>query len=241
MTIPLEPTKTPPVAKPSGTVVAVRDGSRGLEVLLLQRAVRPGQDGQAPWVFPGGKVEPADLARAAEGAGEGAADHAEIAARHAAVREAHEEAGLCLEPGGLVTISRWITPAVRTKRFDTWFFLARVAGEAAIRVDGQEIGDHAWLAPGEALTRYRAGALSLAPPTFVTVSWLEEHPDAASAAHRLGEAETLLFEPKIHAIEGGACILYPGDAGYETGAIEHHGPRHRLWSDGKLFRYERSR
>jgi len=234
MTLSLEPTKTPPPAKPSGTVVAVRDAARGLEVLLLQRAVRPGQDGKAPWVFPGGKVERADLARA------GGDGDAETAARHAAVREAHEEAGLRLEPSGLVTISRWITPAVRTKRFDTWFFLAELEGDHDIVVDGEEIGDHAWLAPGEALDRYRQGALSLAPPTFVTVTWLEHHPDAASAVHELGRAETLLFEPKIHPMEGGACILYPGDAGYETGTVEHDGARHRLWSDGKLFRYERT-
>lgn len=232
MTISLDPTETPPVPKPSGTVVAVRDAAGGLEVLLLQRARRRGQESQAPWVFPGGKVEPEDAARGG--------DDPEQAARHAAVREAHEEARLRLEPSGLVTISRWITPAVRTRRFDTWFFLAAVAGDRDVVVDGQEIGAHAWLAPGEALERYRAGALSLAPPTFVTVTWLEHHPDAASAARELGEAETLLFEPKIHPVEGGACILYPGDAGYETGTLEHDGPRHRLWSDGKLFRYERS-
>jgi 8-oxo-dGTP pyrophosphatase MutT (NUDIX family) len=232
MTIPLEPTKNPPRPRPSGTVVAVRDGAGGLEVLLLQRAIRPGQDGQAPWVFPGGKVEAEDHALA-DG-------EPEPAARHAAVREALEEAGLVLEPSGLVTISRWITPAVRTKRFDTWFFLAEVDRDAAVRVDGQEIGDHAWLAPAEALDRYRARRLPLAPPTFVTVSWLLEHPDAASAARVLGEAETLLFEPRIHPQEGGACILYPGDAGYETGTIEHDGPRHRLWSDGKTFHYERT-
>jgi len=232
VTGPLEPTKTPPTPKPSGTVVAVRDGRSGLEVLLLQRAVRPGQDGQAPWVFPGGKVEPDDHAR---GDGE-----PEPAARHAAVREAHEEAGLRLEPSGLVTISRWITPAVRTKRFDTWFFLAPVSPETPVRVDGHEIGAHAWLTPAAALDRYRARKLSLAPPTFVTVSWLIEHADAAGAARALGEAETLLFEPRIHPFEGGACILYPGDAGYDTGALEHDGPRHRLWSEGQLFRYERS-
>ena len=223
---------TPPDPKPSGTVVPVRDGRDGVEVLLLQRAVRPGQDGRAPWVFPGGKVERED---ARHGAGD-----AERAARHAAVREAHEEAGLVLAPRELVTISRWITPAVRTKRFDTWFFLARVAADAAVRVDGQEIGDHAWLPPAEALSRYREGGLSLAPPTFVTVTWLVEHPDTETAARLLGEAETLVFRPQIHVREGGACILYPGDAGYEDGTLDHDGPRHRLVSDGRLFRYERT-
>lgn len=229
--IPIEPTKTPSEAKPSGTVVAVRDASAGLEVLLLQRAVRPGQDGKAPWVFPGGKVDPADHER-----GGGEPEHA---ARHAAVREAEEEAGLLLRADSLVTISRWITPKVRAKRFDTWFFLAAVGGDAAVQVDGQEIGDHRWLRPHDALAHYESGELSLAPPTFVTVTWLVDHPDAATATRALGEAETLTFEPQIHVIEGGACILYPGDAGYENGTIQHDGPKHRLWSDGKRFRYER--
>ncbi|MBW2315493.1 MAG: NUDIX domain-containing protein [Deltaproteobacteria bacterium] len=227
----LEPADDPAEPKPSGTVVAVRDGSAGVEVLLLQRAVRPGQDGAAPWVFPGGKVEPDDHAR-----GDG---DAEQSARHAAVREAHEEARLVVEPSELVTISRWITPAMRTKRFDTWFFLARVEGNPAIEVDGQEIGDHAWLTPAEAIGRYRARALALAPPTFVTVTWLLDHPDTAAASATLSAAEILTFRPQIHRIEGGACILYPGDAGYEDGTLEHDGPRHRLWSDGGLFRYER--
>lgn len=232
MTIPVGTTERPETPKPSGTVVAVRDAATGLEVLLLQRAVRPGQDGRAPWVFPGGKVEPDDHAR---GGGD-----PERTARHAAAREAHEEARLVLAPPSLVTISRWITPAVRTKRFDTWFFLAPVADEVDVRVDGQEIGDHRWLRPHEAIDRYQAGELPLAPPTFVTVSWLLEHPDAASAARELGAAETLVFEPRIHPVEGGACILYPGDAGYETGTLDHDGPRHRLWSEGRRFRYERS-
>jgi hypothetical protein len=156
------------------------------------------------------------------------------------VREAHEEARLVLEPEGLVTISRWITPRMRVKRFDTWFFLARIEGGHDVVVDGHEIGDHAWLHPGEALERYRARTLSLAPPTFVTVTWLLDHPDAASAARQLGEAETLLFEPRIHRVGDGACILYPGDAGYEDGTLDHDGPRHRLWSEGGLFRYDRT-
>lgn len=231
--IPIEPTKTPQKPKPSGTVVAVRDASAGLEVLLLQRAVRPGQDGKAPWVFPGGKVDPADLERV------GPDPDPEHAARHAAVREAHEEAGLILAADSLVTISRWITPRVRAKRFDTWFFLAAVEGDTDVRVDGEEIGDHRWLPPEEAIGRYQAGELSLAPPTFVTVSWLVDHGDAATARQQLGNADLITFEPKIHPIDGGACILYPGDAGYDDGTLEHGGPKHRLWSDGKTFRYER--
>lgn len=223
----------PPEPKPSGTVVAVRDGPEGLEVLLLERAGRAAEPGPHAWVFPGGKVEPGDLER-------GGPDPA-TAARHAAVREAREEAGLVLAPERLVPISRWITPEMTARRFDTWFFLACVTSEAHVRVDGGEIGSHRWLAPAHALTAHAADELRLAPPTFVTVSWLLTHRDAGTAEAALGSAPLVTFRPRIHRVEGGACILYPGDAGYETGTLEHAGPVHRLWSDGKSFRYERSR
>jgi len=217
---------------PSGTVVAVRDARDGLEVLLLERAGQAGRTGPYPWVFPGGKVELPDRARGG--------DDPAAAARHAAVREAREEAGLVLEPERLVAISRWITPEIRARRFDTWFFLAAVPHDAPVRVDGGEIGGHRWLRPASALEAHASGEIQLAPPTFVTVTWLVEQPDCASAARCLGEVELVTFRPRILPVEGGACILYPGDAGYETGVIEHGGPRHRLWSDGRSFRYERS-
>ena len=38
----------------------------------------------------------------------------------------------------------------------------------------------------------------------------------------------------------GACILYPGDAGYDTRDLEAYGPRHRLWALSDGFRYERT-
>lgn len=219
--------------KPSGTVVVVRDASDGLELLLLQRA--PRKDGKpGPWVFPGGKVDPADRPGAD-------AAPAEIA-RRAAVRETEEEAGLRLAPDSLVYISRWVTPAVAPRRFDTWFFLAPVAAGAAggdVRVDGEEIHAHRWLAPRDALTYHHEGSVRLAPPTFVTVSWLVEHATAEAALRTLGANPPPPFHPRICKTEGGPCILYPGDAGYDADDPQRAGARHRLWMLAEGWRYER--
>ena len=49
-----------PTPIPAATVVLVRDGDDGLEVLMLRRS-SAGQFG-GMWVFPGGKIDEADIA-----------------------------------------------------------------------------------------------------------------------------------------------------------------------------------
>ena len=217
--------------KPSATTVLIRDADGDIEVLLLQRS--PRRDGSPwPWVFPGGKIEPADLA--------GHSDDPESSARRAAIRETREEAGLEIQNSNLVTISRWITPELARKRFDTWFFLGTVDRHEAVRVDGAEMCAHRWLSPRGALEAHGSGEIGLAPPTFVTVVWLTRYSHSADAIATLGRGPVVTFHPKIFPIPDGACILYPGDAGYEEGDVERPGPRHRLWSLPSGFRYERT-
>jgi 8-oxo-dGTP pyrophosphatase MutT (NUDIX family) len=214
---------------PAATVVVVRDGSRGLELLLLER--RPDAEGRAgPSVFPGGRVEPVDGLGGADG---------DAAFRRAAVREARVEAGLELGPDALLPISRWITPELSPRRFDTWFFLSSLDASTPVRVDGSEIVRHRWLAPREAIEAHQRSELRLAPPTFVTVSWLLEADSAARARELLAPAPLVTFRPRICKVPEGACMLYPGDAGYAAGEPETQGPRHRLWAVAGSWRYER--
>ena len=216
--------------QPAATVVVLRDGGAGLEVLLLERV--PSAEGKpGASVFPGGRVDPSDRAG-------GVLD--DDALRRAAVREAHEEAGLALAPEALLPLSRWITPELSPQRFDTWFYLAEVEAEAAVRVDGSEIARHRWLAPAEALDAHRVERIRLAPPTFVTVSWLVGLGSTASARERLARAPLVTFRPRICRTPDGACMLYPGDAGYEAGDPDAPGPRHRLWALASGWRYEQS-
>src|ERR1700739_289163 len=86
------------VPRPAATVILLRGGASGLEVLLAQRNPGARFMGGA-WVFPGGAVNPGD------GGGPSGL-------RAAAVRELAEETGIALDdPGRLVAFSRWITPA----------------------------------------------------------------------------------------------------------------------------------
>ena len=212
---------------PSATVALIRDGAEALELLLLERNTRSRKQPR-PWVFPGGKIEDSDRA-----------DSVDASARRAAVREAQEEAGLRIDGSSLVSISRWITPDLAPRRFDTWFYLGCIDAEHEVVVDGGEIRAHRWLSPRAAMGAHDRGEMPLAPPTYVTVSWLAEHDTADAALRWLRDRPVLTFRPRICFLSEGTCILYPGDAGYDDGAHERAGARHRLWMRDDGWSYER--
>lgn len=226
-----EESATPAVAHPAATVVLLRGGDGGCEVLLVRRSKKLAFHGGA-WVFPGGRIDDADYDSERR-------DDIMHAARRAAVREMHEEAGLHIDAAALVPISRWVTPVMLAKRFDTWFFVG-IADAHEVRVDGGEIREHRWIRPSDALAAKRRGEIELPPPTFVTLLGLAEFATPAEALRRLTRTGTRTFTPRICLIEGGACSLYEGDAGYEHDDPERPGARHRLWITGDDWKYERS-
>ncbi|MET0902770.1 MAG: NUDIX domain-containing protein [Acidimicrobiales bacterium] len=219
----------PPPAIPAATVVLVRDGETGVEVLMLHRVSRVAFGGM--WVFPGGRVDDDDRAPG---------DDETDSARRAAAREALEECGLAVDPADLVPFSHWVPPPVTPRRFSTHFFVARAsAGEVV--VDGGEIHEHEWLAAREVLARRDRGEVDLAPPTWMTLHDLAEHRtvDAAlaEAAHRDPVPH---YETRWVTLDGGAVAMWEGDSGYETNDPDQPGGRHRLWMLETGWRLERS-
>jgi 8-oxo-dGTP pyrophosphatase MutT (NUDIX family) len=223
----MEVPANPATPRPSGTAVLVRDGSDGLEVLLLHRADKAAH---GDWVFPGGKVEPHDVV--------GDAGSVESALR-AAIRETQEEAGLDLAGVALPPIARWITPEIRPKRFDTWFFLGALDADRAVAVCQSEITEHRWLAPAAALALHHEKEFALAPPQFVTLSWLAEFASAERALRELPRRALVTFRPRPVKLDGGLCFLYDGDAGYDARDLALPGARHRLSMLASGTRYER--
>jgi 8-oxo-dGTP pyrophosphatase MutT (NUDIX family) len=193
----------PTQPRQAATVIVLRDGAGGLEVLLVRRNPAARFMGGA-WVFPGGAVD------AADGDDDGA--H-----RAAGVREVHEEAGLRLAgPDGLVAFSRWITPAQVRIRYDTHFFLAPAPpGQDAVP-DGGEIVDARWYTPAGALEAYAAGEIEL---VFPTIRHLEALAPFAGAEELLGWAAGRAVEPvEPRVLRDGevARIVMPGEPGYDA-------------------------
>lgn len=226
-----EPSTSTVPALPAATVILLRDAGDGLETLMLRRNSKLAFHGGA-WVFPGGRIDPEDYPAHD-------ANNDMAAARRAAVREAHEEAGLVVAAEQLVFLSHWTTPEDRPQRFSTWFFVS-AAAEGAVQIDGGEIHDHQWMRPAHALDAQRAREIELPPPTYVTLLKLTPYASVGAALTALAAQAPETYLPRTLPIAGGACSLYVEDAGYETRDVDRDGTRHRLWMLDSGWRYEHS-
>lgn len=195
----------------AATVLCLRDGAAGVEVWLMERARSVGFMPSA-WVFPGGRVDAADADAPVLGG-----DFARVprAFWAAAARELAEESGVVLRSGeawdvrGFGVWARWITPEVEPRRYDTWFFVARLPEGAEARADGQEAARGGWFRPADAIAQAQAGALPVAPPTLRTLQELE--PYGTVAAVLAADRRTPPILPKWVQSDAGTFILLPGD------------------------------
>ncbi|HET9259477.1 MAG TPA: NUDIX domain-containing protein, partial [Acidimicrobiia bacterium] len=126
-----------PSPDPAATVILLREGEGAFEVLMVKRNAK-GVFGSMV-VFPGGRVDECDVRN-----GYTAAD--DVSHRLAGIRELAEEAGILLTDDGAVAapglkgtqlyewvessghqlatshltlVSRWVTPEISARRFDT--------------------------------------------------------------------------------------------------------------------------
>jgi 8-oxo-dGTP pyrophosphatase MutT (NUDIX family) len=216
---------------PAATVVLVRDGEAGLEVLLVQRNTTVQHMG-GMWVFPGGKVDEADYP----------ADRDDYrAAINAAIRETREEAGLDVAAEQLVYLSHWTTPEGAKRRFATWFFLTILEDGQEVSVDGGEIALHRWVSPATAISESADDGhpLRLMPPTYVSLADIADCGSCKQARGRMGSREAIMYAPRMVAVDAGICFLYEGDAGYDDESLDASGARHRLYMVNNQLDYIR--
>jgi len=171
------------------------------------------------WVFPGGAIDPEDL--------EAAGGNEKGASRIAAAREAQEESGLqpCLDD--MLQLSHWTTPVVEPKRFSTWFYVAPVACDGDVVIDGSEIHDSSWISIKDAVAGHESGELGMFPPTYLTLMSLLPYNTVADLLS--GEADTVPPDvlPVMAMADNEMVLMLRGDAGYVTGDASVQGPRHR--------------
>jgi 8-oxo-dGTP pyrophosphatase MutT (NUDIX family) len=184
--------------RPAASLILLRDGPGGAEVLLVRRNPEQRFMGGA-WVFPGGGTRPDD-------------DDPPATAR----RELEEEAGLTLSPGAeLVPFARWIAPEEVSVRFDTWFFAAAAPPDAEPQVDGGECVEARWLRPTDALAAHARGELLLVFPTIKQLERLGETGSVAETLEAARRQPVVMVQPRVVVRDGGAEVLLPGEPGYD--------------------------
>jgi 8-oxo-dGTP pyrophosphatase MutT (NUDIX family) len=166
----------------AASVIAARDGTAGLEVLVVRRG---GSTRFLPGyvAFPGGSTDEGDVSLAERWFG----DPAELA-RACAVRELFEEVGLALTADGLVEaggsglesgsppridqlaeIAHWVAPPEVPVRFDARYFAVEAPAGLRPRPDGTETADAWWASPADLLEDWRAERRKLYWPTYFTM------------------------------------------------------------------------
>ncbi len=159
------------------------------------------------WVFPGGSLDPDD--------GDGLEG-----LRACGRRELVEECGVELDPAGeLVTLSRWVTPAVVKVRFDTWFFLAVAPEGTVAEPDGFEMTDAVWITPADAVAACEAEEMAIVFPTLKQLEALVPAPDAATAlatAKADPDADRIVL-PKVVGNERHHRVVLPHEPDYPKG------------------------
>ena len=232
-------------ARPAATVCVLRDGSSGLEVLMVQRGLSASFMGGA-WVFPGGIVDDMDggsLARRVVVGQHGPEDGRWIAAAlrelveevriwitsgqppqtpggwllGAAVYERADESGVRFDADRVAYFANWITPTMIPVRFDTRFYAVAVDAESTPHYDPRELAAAEWLAPAVALRLAGEGERVVPFPTAKTLELLAGFP---SSAEFMAHARSIESVPPITPRgriddNGGIEVVLPGEPGYD--------------------------
>lgn len=191
------------------------------------------------WVFPGGRVDVVDRARAFELV-QGDNDPAQLPWILTALRETVEEAGVWLtapprvEPLGDREVyavldaadeafhadaryfANWVTPADLPVRYDARFFATVVAGTIEPIPDMIEIERAEWVRPQDAILRAAHREWLIPFPTHITLEQLAKEESAAEFMASALDVEIDKIQPRIRIEDDGSLrVVMPGEPGFD--------------------------
>lgn len=220
---------------PAATVVVMRDRANGPPDLLMVERSRAMAFAGGALVFPGGRVDPADVALGGDD---------ETAARIAAVRECIEEAGvapgqapppdpatiaairaggglgeLAIDLDALVPFARWLPLGMQHRIFDTRFYLARwVEGAPEPQVDATENTRLFWASAAEVLALAAEGRATIIFPTRRNLERLALFGSFDEAAAHARAHPVTTITPWSEMRDGIEHLCIPDELGYPVTA-----------------------
>ncbi len=173
-----------------------------------------------------GQVHQADLAARVR----------ELTAAGTGFAAALQQLGRTVSTASVWPWSRWVTPrvpSVTNKRFDTRFFVAVAPQGQEAEHCTIEATEAVWMAPRQALERYWAGEIDLAPPQIMSLCQLSHLQSAAQVMAAARSRPPALIEPEPFDQDGVRVICYPGDPA--------HSITQRAWSGPTRLSYRNQR
>lgn len=122
--------------------------------------------------------------------------------------------GVRLDLHALTVFSRWITPTMMPKRFDTWFYMAVAPADQLAACDGRETVDATWIPPREAVRMAHSGERKVIFPTRMNLQLLAEGTSADDAIARAKARTLVTVLPVVEDGPNGKVLVIPPDAGY---------------------------
>lgn len=133
--------------------------------------------------------------------------------------------------------SRWVTPrrpSMMDRRFDTRFFVAIAPADQQARHDEHEITEALWVRPNEAMHRYWAGELTLAPVQVLSLMQVGRCRDAEQVMHTARQKAPMQVMPEPHDIDGQRILCYPGDPDHSVREPAWDGPTRMTFRNGRF-------
>jgi len=225
-------------ALPSSSVVLIRDGASGLEVLMVERA-KTMKFAPGAFVFPGGKVDEGDCEHGFW------SDYIDMPAaardlsyRIAGLRELYEEAsvfiasasgdetrpdldfrdrirveGATLGVAEMELFAHWVTPEPIPRRFNTFFYLVAHNGEKA-RHDGNEAVSYRWVNPEIILEDWENDKVPLMFPTRLNLLRLAEANTVDEAFEQARQRDVVKALPALSRNQEGVSLTIPEECGF---------------------------
>ena len=229
-------------ALPAASILLIRDGVGGLEVLMIERS-KTMRFAPGALVFPGGKVDAEDAQawRWRQHLKHNRRNLSDSAFRIAAARELFEETNILLgetklDVGPLSSMpfpkilkrgavklklaemepfAHWVTPETMPRRFDTHFFLAADDGHIE-QHDGVEAVAANWYKPREILSNWEDNKVPLMFPTRLNLMKLARSSTVAAALQAARQAPVIRILPRLDMSERDVKLTIEKAAGYEV-------------------------
>jgi len=228
-------------AIPAATLILVRDRHDGPPDLLMVERSDNMAFAAGALVFPGGRIDDADVRFGRE---LGLTDGAAIAAIRETIEETAVPVGLdpipdraaalrlqaalagggdlaalldgrALHPAALTAFARWVPKFHAVRRFDTLFFVAQAeAGDWPPNVIAGECAGAHWLSAREALEREARGEARLIFPTRRNLERLAQHADFAAIRDDALAHPIEPVTPWVEERDGEKFITIPAHLGY---------------------------